>query len=885
MKGNIFKRLTAFACSFFVLCASVNLTPIGDYVAGLTAVADADDINWASITNETQFINALKNGGNYRLDVNELRMDDNHNTYSGGAFFVKENTEVVIDLNGHDIILTSASDAYNVSIWLNNNSSLTFVGSGDIRTSSTVSPGSYTRPVFTAKSGTSTLNISDARVTNQYGYIADVNGNCTLNVNFYSGNYSPKSSFNDYFGVSTGGTLNARFTGGHYDKAVKAEYVPEGYIAVADESVANYHYTVKEDIAEIVSDPSSQHLGYTGNPQYLAVGGEVSNGTLMFSMSEDGEFTEEVPKATEIGSYIVYYKAVGSGNTKDSEVRSLVSTIKKNRTITVTAPDVEYTGEPYSAYSFECPDSDGASAFFMDESCSYSSTSAPSAIGKYYIAVVCPETEEYCEVQSEWLTFSITPIGVDYTAPTAITNLSYTGDDQDLVEPGSVDFGTMLYSLSEDGEYSESVPQGADAGDYSVWFKIDADEGYQDVQPQEIKVSIAKKSIEVTLATGNEYVWGTWVAPTEMFSVSGITSEEYEIFCEDIAKCVSTPEKVSYYTYDTSANEPGTYTFESRAYYVDLFETNNPNYDLNFTNSAGNFTITEFDLDEEYEGRSATVTITNTEFDYDGQYHGPSVKVELPYDLVDSNTKEVTLSTKNATINYPSGYRKTDAGEYSTTVTVNNCAGEITADWKINKVTASIDSLPARDFVKYNGQPQTMVIAGESNDGTFMYCIADYNNPGEPVYSEWSEELPTAVEVGYYKVKYKFIADENHTYSDEETVIDVLLLSVDEDESLSELGACSISLAGDIGVNMYMYFADEIKNSATAYVMLKVPKGKNIEYKKVMVSDVITGTPYNNTNTGRNYYPIKVNVAAKDMASAISMQVFDENYVAGKEYT
>ena len=61
--------------------------------------------------------------------------------------------------------------------------------------------------------------------------------------------------------------------------------------------------------------------------------------------------------------------------------------------------------------------------------------------------------------------------------PTAQENLTYTGQPQALITAGSVTSGgTMQYSLTENGTYSQNSPVGTDAGTYTVWYRVIGDE-------------------------------------------------------------------------------------------------------------------------------------------------------------------------------------------------------------------------------------------------------------------------------------------------------------------------------------------------------------------------------------------------------------------------
>ena len=85
------------------------------------------------------------------------------------------------------------------------------------------------------------------------------------------------------------------------------------------------------------------------------------------------------------------------------------------------------------------------------------------------------------------------------TAPDAVTGLTYNGAEQTLVTAGTANGGTMQYSL--DGQtYSTDIPTGANAGDYTVWYKVVGDESHNDSEPAFVKVHIAKIEASVTTA-------------------------------------------------------------------------------------------------------------------------------------------------------------------------------------------------------------------------------------------------------------------------------------------------------------------------------------------------------------------------------------------------
>ena len=88
-----------------------------------------------------------------------------------------------------------------------------------------------------------------------------------------------------------------------------------------------------------------------------------------------------------------------------------------------------------------------------------------------------------------------------FTAPPAQENLTYTGQEQALITAGMTDYGTMQYSLTENGTYSQDIPTGTDAGTYTVWYRVIGDANHNDTAPASVAVRIGKKPLTITGVT------------------------------------------------------------------------------------------------------------------------------------------------------------------------------------------------------------------------------------------------------------------------------------------------------------------------------------------------------------------------------------------------
>ena len=94
--------------------------------------------------------------------------------------------------------------------------------------------------------------------------------------------------------------------------------------------------------------PQASDLSYTGAAQALLIAGETTCGEILYKLG-DGEWTNEIPTATEAKTYYVYYKIVGDNNHNDlivDETQKITVTIAK-AAAQVTAPTAK-TGLSYS---------------------------------------------------------------------------------------------------------------------------------------------------------------------------------------------------------------------------------------------------------------------------------------------------------------------------------------------------------------------------------------------------------------------------------------------------------------------------------------------------------------------------------------------------------
>lgn len=331
------------------------------------------------------------------------------------------------------------------------------------------------------------------------------------------------------------------------------------------------------------------------------------------------------------------------------------------------------------------------------------------------------------------------------TPPIAQENLTYIGQEQALITAGSVTkYGTMQYSLTENGTYSQVIPTGTDAGTYTVWYRVIGDENHNDTAPASVAVRIGQKPLTITGVTAASKPYdGTTNA-----DISSVTFDNVTL------------NRGTDYTVTANFDDASVGNGKNITATVTLMEQAAKNYALEQSSFTTTGSITKAaapDFAKEtaltiVNGHEKTYTVTlpalptlETPKEYgaptyelgeiklnDGYYtSGAKVengKLTLP---IQKNDVETTGSVGTVTV----VIKSTNYEDITLTVNVN----------ATNKLVPTVTA-PTVNTLTYNGAEQALVTAGKTTGGTMLYRLGD---------SEWSEQIPTAKNAGEYTVWYK----------------------------------------------------------------------------------------------------------------------------------
>ena len=253
-----------------------------------------------------------------------------------------------------------------------------------------------------------------------------------------------------------------------------------------------------------------------------------------------GAITYALADGAAAGDVITFTLLVRSKNYEDATVTVILTLTERDAPI-LTLPDiitVDYTGAeiPVSAVTgksaaFDGKDVPGTWSWKAGQAITNATDT-----GSKTIVFTPADLVNYHPVEGEVYVI-ISRVAPDYTAPAAIDGLTYSGSAQALVRAGSTAHGKLLYSLSKDGTYSETIPTGTDAGEYTVWYKVEGDSNHKDSQPESVTATIAPKTVTatVTVSGGSLTYTGDPLKPNVIVKDGDtvISPEEYDVSYRD----------------------------------------------------------------------------------------------------------------------------------------------------------------------------------------------------------------------------------------------------------------------------------------------------------------------------------------------------------------
>ena len=533
-------------------------------------------------------------------------------------------------------------------------------------------------------------------------------------------------------------------------------------------------------------------------------------------------------KIIKAGGPITITATRTSGNYADAVDTWTFYAYPKLVTAVVTAADKTYDGTDTATLTVTVPGTDITIAVKDDFKGTFNSanvgTNKTVALTGLSDNVTVTGDENYTITYPSTTTASITPADVtilDANKPKK-ESLTYNGSAQPLLTAGAdVDGGKWAYSL--DGvNYNQVIPTATDAGTYKVWYKMIGDNNHTDSEANSVVVTITAKTVTAdnleVLCTPSTFVYdGTEKTPTvivmdktlnRVVPASEYTVEYPPARIAAATYTVTVKDRPNSGNYEFTDNVTGTFTIAAATqnpfsiitdkaptvYYGDSFLLSaiggsgtgavtwsiecNPAEVATITqdgvvtvNGVGKFTVKAYrDTDGSYsksneytlsffaQAKPVTAVVTAKDKVYDGDNVVKELTVTVPGTTIRIEGVTGTFDDKNV------GANKTVTIEYKDKVVTNGDNYDIfypaTTTASITPAKATLDGITmTASNLTYNGKAQALVTPSSTtvDSGNLAYSLDGVN---------YSLDIPTGINAGTYTVRYKVLADSNHTDSE-----------------------------------------------------------------------------------------------------------------------
>ena len=316
------------------------------------------------------------------------------------------------------------------------------------------------------------------------------------------------------------------------NKAAAPTNIPTGTLNIINGTHQTYTYDFSKLLPEL-SEGQYGTISYGNQPAISLVSQsgyyydgtivEFKNGVLILAQfyAKDGEMTGQ------IGTVKVNVTTTNYENFQLTLVLNAINQIKPTPDGEITASNITY-GQALSDSSITGKMKDPNTGDEVKGTFTWTDdTIKPDANDRYeadWTFTPAAGYEKYATATGT-VTIKVNKAAPTFTAPTAQENLTYTGREQALITASSVTSGgTMQYSLTENGTYSQDIPTGTDAGTYTVWYRVIGDANHNDTAPASVVVRIGQKPLPITGVTAASKPYdGTTNAGITSVTFDGVT--------------------------------------------------------------------------------------------------------------------------------------------------------------------------------------------------------------------------------------------------------------------------------------------------------------------------------------------------------------------------
>ena len=269
--------------------------------------------------------------------------------------------------------------------------------------------------------------------------------------------------------------------------------------ATVKATIAKLERSWATDPKGLVAEPAGKVLKYNKEEQVLIVAGVTTSGNALYRVGDSGDYSSELPKATEIGDYTIWYKIDGDDNYSLPEPKSTVASIKIPIPLMAMMESWTYGEEASKPIIIgNVGEGETTIGYRLASSGDEYSPGVPVASGEYSMKVSVAASGDYGPA-SIAVNFSI--YKAPFTPTVSINGWTYGDEANKPTLSGNISGGTVVYryklSGASDDTYSKEMK--FDAGDYIVKATVSAKANYLEEEAT-ASFTIAKASIAPTVS-------------------------------------------------------------------------------------------------------------------------------------------------------------------------------------------------------------------------------------------------------------------------------------------------------------------------------------------------------------------------------------------------
>ena len=288
----------------------------------------------------------------------------------------------------------------------------------------------------------------------------------------------------------------------------------------------NFQETIPQYVEAVISKterpsdsftlPTPNNTTYNGSMQSLFIPGTghaTQAAGWMYKLA-DGEWSTAIPQKDAAGSYEVYLKLPETADYAEYVLETpVVVTIDKAvaqyklNSVPSALPYLTYSGQPQSLVKHGLT-SDGIIHYAIGPTVDFPNKDAFSdkipqgtGAGEYYVFCYIKGDSNHYDSDIMFINAKIAATEPQIAAKPVALNAQYNGTDQLLITTqGLSDNGTpLVYSLSDEGNsWSEIPPSAANAGTYTVYYKVPANDNYGESEIHSVIATIQQAETQIT---------------------------------------------------------------------------------------------------------------------------------------------------------------------------------------------------------------------------------------------------------------------------------------------------------------------------------------------------------------------------------------------------